>query len=186
MVPRAKKTKKVSKKELPKKANKLKPKLQKTNLLNIIERILLFSIGIIILSQLLGLQIFPFPYKLLSQSIGFVILLIAASISISGRKQLDTNWTAASDFQIKKDHTLINKGIYKYIRHPIYTGMGLMFLAVELIAQSYLYLLFFPTFIQLYFWAKREELLLLKHFGKKYADYLKSSKMFFPFIFYII
>jgi len=165
-----------------KEAHRKKQKTQKTGLKNIIER-LPVSIGSqLIFIQLLGLKILTFPKSLLIESFGFIILIIGIFLSISGRKQLDNNWSAAYEYQIKHNQTLIKEGIYKYIRHPIYAGMILMFFGAELVAQSYLYFLTPVIFLWLYNWAKREEVLLIKHFGNKYRLHMKKSKMFIPFI----
>jgi len=78
---------------------------------------------------------------------------------------------------------LIKSGIYHYIRHPLYCsllllGTGIMFKdtgSFQLIAGS-------VNIIALFFTAKIEEKEMLVRFGNQYADYMKETKMFIPFI----
>lgn len=121
------------------------------------------------------------PITLL-QIIGIILTGIGLIIAIVARKTLADNWS--SDVELKKDHKLITKGIYKYIRHPIYTGIDLMGLGAIIVDQSLLVLLFYLCVIVfLIFKMKKEEALLLKHFPKEYASYMKKTNALIPFIY---
>ena len=134
--------------------------------------------------QLLGVRFLSmmhvplwFPY------IGCGLVVIGTGMCILARYALHTNWTGAAEYQIKNKHTLITHGIYQYIRHPIYAGMGIAFIGSEMVVGSYLFISMFAFFIVAYVQGKREEKLLIAHFGNKYTDYMKHSKMLVPFIF---
>ena len=73
----------------------------------------------IVYFQLLGLPLLQMPYHLWVQLVGFLFVLIGIAVSTLGRKDLGSNWTEASEYQIKKNHRLITTGVYKFIRHPI-------------------------------------------------------------------
>lgn len=83
----------------------------------------------------------------------------------------------------KENSTLIIRGLYKYIRHPIYSGIILFSLGygfysengLRLIVSVLLFLLFTVK-------AKYEERLLSSKFPS-YNDYILKTKMFFPRIF---
>lgn len=164
-------------------ANKKKPKTQKNTLKQHIQRTPLLLVSFLLLLQLLGMNIFLFNGNRVFQAIGFIFVLLGITISIAGRVKLDTNWTGGFEYQIKHHHSLITTGIYTYIRHPIYTGITLVFLGVEILVQSYLFLSSFVVFYWFYYWAIREEKLLLHHFGKSYKIYMSKNKMFIPYIF---
>lgn len=135
----------------------------------------------VIIAQLLGLQLFPYAHNTLFQQIGFVLSIIGIAIAMLGRKGLGSNWTHSGEYQIKKGQELISTGIYAYIRHPIYGGLILASLGGELVAESYLAVPFFLLFLLLaYLQGRNEEKILLHHFGKKYEEYMKHTKMFFP------
>ncbi len=163
--------------------HKQKPKLQKTSHKEIIKRIATLLLGTLVGLQLLGLQILPYSSDLFVQGFGFLIVAIAFILSIFARKELGTNWTHAAEYQIKKNHVLVTKGIYKYVRHPIYTGMFLSCIGAELVAGSYLFVAFllllpFTAYLQ----AKREETILTEKFGDEYINYIKTTNMFIPYI----
>lgn len=148
-------------------------------------RLAIGLIHLILFLQLLGLQILPITQNtLLFQMVGICIALLAFTIGVMARKELGTNWAHASDYQIKKKHELVTTGIYRYIRHPIYTSISLFIVGCELVALSYLFLpllcvLLFTSYIQ----AKKEEKILLEHFGVEYKSYTKRSSMLLPYIF---
>jgi protein-S-isoprenylcysteine O-methyltransferase Ste14 len=78
---------------------------------------------------------------------------------------------------------LIDKGIFKYIRHPLYSS--LLFLTWGIFLKNTTDLLLFITVLSsafLYLTAIFEEKECIKFFGEKYSEYMKRSKMFIPFI----
>lgn len=114
---------------------------------------------------------------------GFILVLSGTIMSIFARRELGTNWTHATDYQIKKDHILVTTGIYAYVRHPIYFATNVTLIGAELVAESYVFLFYCLLFIYDYVMAKREKVLFLHHFSKKYRDYIQRTKMLIPFIF---
>ncbi len=148
-----------------------------------LSKILTIGAFIPVTFQLLGLSLFPFTteYALL-QLAGFGIVLVGWLIAIRGRYDLGTNWARSYDYQVKEKQELVTSGIYKYIRHPIYSGIALMFIGSELIVQSYMVIVYILLYIGAYIQASWEEKLLIKHFGQKYINYMKSSKRFIPWI----
>jgi protein-S-isoprenylcysteine O-methyltransferase Ste14 len=143
-----------------------------------------FLLEVLIFAQLFSLvTIIPIRVdKLLIQVIGVCMCLLGIVVSIVARKQLGINWSHAADYQIKKGHQLITTGMYKYVRHPIYLGLALSWIGAEMVAGSYLFISFFALFVALYMQGKREEKIHLAHFGEKYKDYMKHTKMLIPWV----
>jgi protein-S-isoprenylcysteine O-methyltransferase Ste14 len=138
---------------------------------------------LLIALQLLGIDILSMDTKLIFyQAVGFALILIGMAISVAARIVLSTNWANGYEYQIKKGQELVTKGIYKFIRHPIYTGMVISFIGAEMVASSWLWISFIALFVPAFLQAKREEKILSKHFGKAYMDYMKTSKMLIPFV----
>ena len=83
---------------------------------------------------------------------------------------------------IETTTNLVTYGIYKYIRHPLYSSMILLG-AVTLIKNPSLLAtsLFSVATVFLYATARTEEKENLLKFGQDYAVYMKRSRMFFPF-----
>jgi protein-S-isoprenylcysteine O-methyltransferase Ste14 len=80
----------------------------------------------------------------------------------------------------KQKGTLETNGIYKYIRHPIYTGMLLTTLGIALYSASYGRLIITALLYFLFLYkSKYEEMMLLEKF-EDYTDYKKRTGRFFP------
>lgn len=79
--------------------------------------------------------------------------------------------------------TLVETGIYKYIRHPQYTGLLLISFGMMVEWATLPLLILYPVMIFMYVrLAKREEKDMVDEFGNDYVNYQQQSKMFIPFI----
>lgn len=82
----------------------------------------------------------------------------------------------------KRGLTVITKGPYKFIRHPIYAGI--LYSGTGFVAVHYSSLLLIIGVVPLsVFWSWlviREEEYMLKKFGKTYRDYMSNTGQFFP------
>ncbi|HKM34075.1 MAG TPA: isoprenylcysteine carboxylmethyltransferase family protein [Lachnospiraceae bacterium] len=114
---------------------------------------------------------------------GMYINIICAAIAIV----LITNgWYNIYKKYWSKDDgkgTVVKTGVYRFIRHPQYTG--LLLLSVGMIAEwaTLTTLIMFPIMIWLYVrLAKREERDMVDEFGADYMEYMKTTKMFIPFL----
>ncbi|MBW2967248.1 isoprenylcysteine carboxylmethyltransferase family protein [Candidatus Woesearchaeota archaeon] len=114
--------------------------------------------------------------------IGAASLLLGYSLRLIAHINLGKYF--AYEVEIIEGHKLIQTGIHKYLRHPMYTGLFLMFVGVALALQSLIGLavgtvLLVPVGI----WRMRlEEKALLAEFGKEYEEYQKKSWKVVPFI----
>jgi protein-S-isoprenylcysteine O-methyltransferase Ste14 len=52
---------------------------------------------------------------------GVVVCAAGAGVAIRARRILGRNWSGF--VMIKQDHELIQRGPYRFVRHPIYTGI---------------------------------------------------------------
>lgn len=78
---------------------------------------------------------------------------------------------------------VVKSGVYKYIRHPQYTGFLLLSLGMLLEWATLPLIIMFPFMIWLYVrLAKREERDMIAEFGEEYAQYMKQTKRFIPFL----
>lgn len=78
---------------------------------------------------------------------------------------------------------LVTSGIYKYIRHPQYTGLLLLSLGMLIEWATLPLLIMFPVMVYMYVrLARREEKDMLGEFGEAYERYMTKTKMFIPFM----
>ncbi len=80
--------------------------------------------------------------------------------------------------------TLVKIGAYKYIRHPLYASLFVLGWAIYLKQPSVLGLVVVHgAMFSVIASAKVEEKENLEKFGSQYADYVRTTKKFIPFIY---
>lgn len=141
----------------------------------------------------LGLALLPIIYiftplfsfadyalPLWAQIIGLVLIPITLWLFYRSHKDLGQNWSPS--LEIRDEHTLINEGVYKKIRHPMYTSIWLWGILQFCLLPNYV--AGFSGIISfgiLYFLrVDKEEQMLVKEFGESYKDYMKQTGRLFP------
>ncbi len=121
------------------------------------------------------------PHSDLVGNIGLVFCVIGAFIACWSRYLLGKNWSLS--VQRKENHELIQNGIYKLLRHPIYTGLLLLFIGNMIIVGDYRGIIaVILVFISFWFKLLKEEKLLIETFGNQYTEYKNGTKALFPFL----
>ena len=83
--------------------------------------------------------------------------------------------------KIHKAKGLVTSGIYRYIRHPQYTGIFLIITGWMFRWLNPTLLIMYPILLILYYkLARREEQQVLKEYGEAYLRYKETTPMFFP------
>lgn len=122
----------------------------------------------------------------LVSSIGFCGMYINIACSITALFLILNGWyNIYKKYWSKEDGTgsLVKSGIYRYIRHPQYTGLLLLSFGMLAEWATLPMLILYPVIIVMYVrLAKKEENDMLKEFGIEYAEYMSTSKMFIPFV----
>jgi protein-S-isoprenylcysteine O-methyltransferase Ste14 len=107
---------------------------------------------------------------------GWIGAVIGAWLTLLGMILVVIGW-----HQIHRAKGLVTTGIYKYIRHPQYTGFFLIITGWILHWETTLTLLMYPVLMTMYFLlARREDMELENGFGAEYEVYRKRTPMFFP------
>ncbi|HEY5040855.1 MAG TPA: isoprenylcysteine carboxylmethyltransferase family protein [Verrucomicrobiae bacterium] len=149
---------------------------------------LAYRVPVILGAILLWKRELPYPLNLAltphtdwAQAAGAAVCVSGLFVTIWARRTLAGNWS--SDVTLKQGHELVKTGPYRFVRHPIYTGMLLMGLgmAVETARlRCWLGLLLWG--IGLWIKLKQEEALMLRHFPDEYPGYQKQTKALVPFV----
>jgi protein-S-isoprenylcysteine O-methyltransferase Ste14 len=86
---------------------------------------------------------------------------------------------------IHHDQQVMRSGVFRYLRHPSYTGMMLIFLALGLHMGNWvsLVLVLLPPLAALLYRIHVEEAALNRAFGADYADYSRSTSRLIPGIY---
>jgi protein-S-isoprenylcysteine O-methyltransferase Ste14 len=115
------------------------------------------------------------------QGIGLAVFLLGLALAIWARVYLGRNW--GMPMSRKADPELVTTGPYRYVRHPIYSGIILAMIGTT-IAVS-LYWLAAVVLLGAYFVysAIMEERFMADRFPDSYPEYKRSTKMLIPFIF---
>lgn len=113
--------------------------------------------------------------------LGMALLAFGVYWAFWARHTLGSNWSGR--VTIKEDHELVTRGPYRYVRHPIYTGVLFAFLG-SAIALGHMGGLFALAIMLSIFAYKMglEEKVLDEHFGDKYADYRKTTRKLIPLV----
>lgn len=152
---------------------------------------ILYWIGYLLIGDFKFLGRFGIPTRtlaipLVSQTIfvkvvAAILLVVGLIIAITARYTLAGNWS--NSVALKENHELITTGLYGYVRHPIYTGMLMMFLGTALsygtlgAAVGFLVIL-----VGILLKMREEEALMTEHFAQQYISYKKHTNTLIPFV----
>ena len=121
------------------------------------------------------------PHSLTTGVIADLVTFLGLLLTLWARVVLGSNWSSGVVF--KEQHELIERGPYAYMRHPIYSGVLLMFLGIAIFRGRVTgFVLLAILFVGLWFKAVQEEKLLTRHFGEAYPQYKKRVKALAPFV----
>jgi protein-S-isoprenylcysteine O-methyltransferase Ste14 len=86
--------------------------------------------------------------------------------------------------QIAEDHKVVDKGPYRLVRHPSYTGILITFIGLSLAVQSLGALLVLLAVFGISFGYRMhvEERTLTSELGQDYASYMRRTKRLIPFL----
>ncbi len=89
------------------------------------------------------------------------------------------------DVSIHADQSLKTNGLYRWIRHPAYTGVLLAFLGFSLSLNQWVALIAIPIPITLAMLhrIRIEEIVLMEHFGDRYREYKQHTWKLIPFLY---
>ncbi len=114
--------------------------------------------------------------------VGALIFIIGLIITVNAQMTLKLNYS--STLRIREGHQLITHGIYKHVRHPVYSGVILRAFAIPIYTTSLLGFLFALAAIPLFnYRIGVEEKMLIKEFGDEYLEYTKATWKLFPYIY---
>lgn len=102
--------------------------------------------------------------------VGQLLIVFGAALALVGWRQVH-----------RGRGTLVTDGLYRFVRHPQYTGFFLFLLGSVVNWPTLPTLVMLPVLLRVYYrLARTEEAEAEAAFGEAYRDYLQRSGMFFP------
>jgi len=147
----------------------------------------------LLLISLTGLGILPFvyvatgfpriadyPFRPMEAWLGLLVAIAAFAMFFATHRALGRNWSVSLD--VRQDHRLITEGVYRHVRHPMYTAFWLWAVAQALLLPNWVAgLSGLLGFGILYFLrVSQEEQLMLDTFGDDYRAYIARTKRLIP------
>ncbi len=108
--------------------------------------------------------------------------VFAAALWLLWRSHVDLGRNWLPMLQIREGHSLVTRGVFRSIRHPMYAAHGLWGIAQALLLQNWIAGLAMLAFsLPLYLWrVPREEQMMVEHFGEQYRLYMDRTGRFIP------
>jgi protein-S-isoprenylcysteine O-methyltransferase len=141
--------------------------------------VILCGVGTAIASQWIGGLRLPGPRWLLQ---GLALLLLVSGLAVRWMAVLSLGRFFTVDVAIHQQHALVEKGIYRYVRHPSYAGLLMAFAGLGVFFGNWLGFcaVTLPVAVALLARIRREEAALLDGLGASYAAYCSRTKRLLP------
>jgi protein-S-isoprenylcysteine O-methyltransferase Ste14 len=121
-----------------------------------------------------------YPLRIVPLIAGIVAFVIGLWLFYRAHADLGTNWSIT--LEVREKHRLITQGIYRRIRHPMYSGLLLYGLAHALVIPNWVAgSSNVVAFAVLYaFRVRAEEAMMLEQFGDEYREYMARTNRLIP------
>jgi protein-S-isoprenylcysteine O-methyltransferase Ste14 len=121
-----------------------------------------------------------YTLRLGSLVVGIAFYVVGLALFYRSHADLGTNWSVT--LQIRENHRLITRGIYRRVRHPMYAALFLYSVGQALVVPNWIA---GPSYlIALAILCTRrvplEERMMLDEFGDDYAAYVTTTNRFVP------
>ena len=114
-------------------------------------------------------------------AVGLILVVLGLGFAVWARQHLGANWSSA--VELKDRHTLIRSGPYRYVRHPIYTGLLMAAAGTAIVVGEWRGALAVAlAFVALVYKSRHEERRMQETFVE-YADYCRTTPALIPFIY---
>jgi len=144
---------------------------------------------------LLGLFVIPAVYALTGFPAAFDrpfipaiawlgILPMAAALWLFRRSHADLGRNWSISLEVREQHALVKSGVYRLVRHPMYSSFFLLGVAQMLLLANWFAGLagVVGAGILFGFRVRREEQMMLESFGDDYRSYMTHTKRIIPWV----
>lgn len=121
-----------------------------------------------------------YPLRPAAYWTGVACLAVGLWIFWMSHRDLGTNWSIT--LEIRENHRLVTNGVYRIVRHPMYSALGLYSVGQALALPNWVagpsYLV--PLGILFAFRVRHEERMMRDQFGADYVTYASRTKRLIP------
>jgi len=125
----------------------------------------------------------PIGNILLIPYAGLILIVLGMIVRFISILTLGSLFTV--DITIREKHTIKKDGIYRFVRHPSYSGSILSFIGFGISFNNWISLIVIsiPVIFAMLNRIKIEERLLIDQFGEEYSNYMKKTWRLIPWIY---
>lgn len=149
--------------------------------------------SLLLIAMFMGMMLLPglylltdwlafFDYELSDKFslIGALLQLPYLWLFFRSHQDLGKNWSPT--LEIREQHSLVTRGVYKYVRHPMYSAIWISVLSQPLLIHNWLAgWLVIPVFLLMCLTRiPKEERMMLQQFGQDYQAFIASRGRFLP------
>ncbi len=118
-----------------------------------------------------------------AQAAALILLILGLAIRCTAIVTLGRSFSA--NVAIRATQTVHKTGLFRFVRHPSYSGLILIFAAIALHTRNWIgfAIVLIPTVAALFYRIRVEESALRRAFGHDYDDYSKTTKRLIPGIY---
>jgi protein-S-isoprenylcysteine O-methyltransferase Ste14 len=124
-----------------------------------------------------------YPFQPILAWLGAAVFAASLWLFHRTHKDLGRNWSVT--LELRDRHSLVTSGVYRHVRHPMYSAFWLWAIAQALLLPNWVAgpagLVGFGTLFFLRI--GREEQLMIEAFGDEYRDYMRRTSRVLPGIY---
>ncbi|NJO87790.1 MAG: isoprenylcysteine carboxylmethyltransferase family protein [Chloroflexia bacterium] len=123
-----------------------------------------------------------YTQPLIFNIVGIIITIPALWLFYRSHRDLGKNWSPS--LEIREGHHIVDGGVYKYIRHPMYSAIWLWVIVQACLLPNWVAgFSGIVGFGFLYFLrVGKEEVMMQQQFGEQYTAYKQKTKRLIPFL----
>lgn len=139
----------------------------------------LWTISLVCYAVGIGHETLKIPLPQWVRWVGVAVMMACFPLTHWASRALGPNFS--QKLELYKDHRLVIEGPYAYIRHPMYSVLFVCATATCLISANYAVVatavaVAIPILVRI----RKEEAMMMAHFGDQYQNYRKHTGALFP------
>lgn len=144
-------------------------------------------LGLFVIPALYALTGFPASFdRPFNPAIAWLgVAASACALWVFRRSHVDLGRNWSISLQVREQHALVKTGIYRLVRHPMYSSFFMLGIAQLLLLPNWIAGLagVVGAGILFAFRVRREEEMMLESFGDEYRSYMSQTKRIVPWVF---